>query len=273
MTSRPRCEQPRNRRPTAPSPNLPHPSRTRVNPSARCGIHTCAMLMYLLFLIPPMLIGLYAQRKVTTTFRQYSEVPASSHLTGAEVARAILDRNGLHDVEVIAVPGELSDHYDPRKRTVNLSEPVYGQRSLSAVAVAAHEVGHAMQHARKYAPLAVRSAIFPAAAFGTNLAQWFLMGGMIILAGGSLVGQWVLLAGIVLYSLAVMFQLVTLPVEFDASRRAKLQLRELAVVQGSGEAGGASKVLSAAAMTYVAAALAALSQLIYFVMIFLGNRD
>lgn len=230
------------------------------------------MSLILYFLIP-MALGLYAQHKVTSTFRRFSAVPSSSHRTGAEVARAILDRNGLHDVEVLATPGELSDHYDPRNRTVNLSEPVYGSTSISAVSVAAHEVGHAIQHAKAYAPLAIRSAVFPIAALGTNMAMPLLLFGGFLAYGGSVFGRTILLVGIAAYAFAVLFQLVTLPVEFDASRRAKGQLRELALVQGGGEAGGASKVLSAAALTYVAAALAALAQLLYFVQMFLGGDE
>jgi len=228
-------------------------------------------MSFLLFFIIPLALGFWAQHRVKSTFRQYAEVPSSSNRTGAEVARAILDRNGLHDVQVLAVPGELSDHYNPADRTVNLSEPVFGQTSISAVSVAAHEVGHAMQHAQAYAPLAIRSAVFPAAAFGSNIAPLLLMGGVVLTAMSVAFGPWVMVLGIVGYSFAVLFQLVTLPVEFDASRRAKGQLRELALVQGP-EHDGASKVLSAAAMTYVAGALAALAQLMYFVTMFMGDE-
>jgi uncharacterized protein len=188
-------------------------------------------------------------------------------VSGADVARQILDRNGLQGVPVEASPGgPLSDHYDPRKKSVHLSEPVYAGHAVASTAIAAHEVGHAIQHAKAYGPFRVRSAMWPVVAFASN-AWIFLL----------LIGFFAQLAGlvafaIILYAVVVLFQLVTLPVEFDASRRALVQVRELGLVS-TGEAAGAKKVLTAAALTYVAAALAALSQLAYYALIFFGSRD
>jgi Zn-dependent membrane protease YugP len=188
-------------------------------------------------------------------------------MSGADVARTILDRNGLTNVPVEQSPGgPLSDHYDPRKRAVYLSEPVYHGRSISAAAVGAHEVGHAIQHAKAYAPFRARSALWPVVAFASNTWIFLLMIGLFAQAF-QLIG-----AAVVLYAIVVLFQFVTLPVEFDASRRALVQVRELGLVS-QGESSGARKVLTAAAMTYVAGALAALSQLAYYALVFLGNRD
>ena len=232
------------------------------------------MILYLVLVIPFVILGFVAQRRVSGTFAQWSEVRSSSGRTGAEVARAILDRNGLQHVEVLHTPGVLSDHYDPRKKTVNLSDPVFGSNSVAAVSVAAHEVGHAIQHAKAYAPLAARTALFPVASFGSASFMPLFIIGVVLMSAGAVFGQWVLLAAIVLFAFGVLFQLVTLPVEFDASRRAKGQLQELTLLPAGGqEAVGAQKVLSAAALTYVAAALAALAQLAYFVIQFLVPRD
>jgi Zn-dependent membrane protease YugP len=201
------------------------------------------------------------------TFAEQARVQVSNGMTGAQVARAILDANGLHDVPVSVSPGgPLSDHYDPRKRSVHLSQPVHDERSISASAVAAHEVGHAIQHKEAYSFFRFRSALFPAVAFSSSIWMWLLVIGFLLNAAG------LVLVAIVLYSVAVLFQLVTLPVEFDASRRAAVQVQQLGLAT-AGETAGVKKVLNAAALTYVAGALAALTQLLYFVLIFLGNRD
>jgi hypothetical protein len=223
--------------------------------------------LYLAFLIPPMILGFVIQARLKRTVAQQMEVYAASGMTGAEIARRILDHNGLQGVPVETSPGgPLSDHYDPRKKSVHLSEPVYGGNAVASVAIAAHEVGHAIQHAKGYSMFRLRSAMWPAVAFASNAWIFILMIGAFTNALG------LVQVAIILFSVVVLFQLVTLPVEFDASRRAKDQLRNLGLVS-AGEAAGASKVLSAAAMTYVAAALAALSQLAYYALIFLGNRD
>jgi uncharacterized protein len=223
--------------------------------------------LYLAFLIPPLVLGLVVQAWLKRTFAKYSEVQISSFLPGAQIARTILDQNGLHDVPVEMSPGgALSDHYDPRKKALFLSEPVYQPPSIAAAAVAAHETGHALQDARGYTPLKIRSAMFPAVAFASTAWMWLLIIGVLLQATG-LVG-----IAVALYAVAVLFHFVTLPVEFNASKRAAGQLRELGLV-GAGEAAGVQKVLNAAAMTYVAGALAALTQLLYYALIFFGNRD
>ena len=223
------------------------------------------MTPFLLFFILPLAIGLWAQHRVKSTFARNLEVPASHGLTGAEVARRVLDANGLHDVPIEEVPGSLSDHYDPRNRSVHLSTDVYNGRSLSSTAVGAHEVGHAIQHANAYAFFQFRSALFPAVQFASNIWFLFLIGGFILQITGFI------FVAIALYSIAVLFQLVTLPVEFDASRRAKRQLQDLGLV-ASTEAGGVGGVLKAAAWTYVAGALAAVAMLLYYLSIFYSNR-
>ena len=189
-------------------------------------------------------------------------------MSGAQVARAILDRNGLHEVPVeIAPGGALSDHYDPRKKALFLSEPVYGPSTVSAAAVAAHETGHALQDARGYVPLRLRSAMFPVVAFASSTWIWLLIIG-VLLNALNLIGL-----ALIIYAVAVAFHIVTLPVEFNASSRAAGQLRELGLVGPGGEQAGVKSVLNAAALTYVAGALAALTQLLYYALIFFGNRN
>jgi Zn-dependent membrane protease YugP len=222
------------------------------------------MTVFLLAFIVPFAIGLWAQHKVKSTFARNLQVPASHGLTGAEVARRVLDANGLSSVPIEETPGTLSDHYDPRSRSVHLSSDVYHGRSISSTAVGAHEVGHAVQHAASYTFFQFRSALFPAVAFASNIWILFLLGGLFLNILGFI---WVAIA---LYSVAVLFQIVTLPVEFDASRRAKGQLSSLGLVPAT-EAGAVSSVLNAAAWTYVAGALAAIAQLLYFLSL-LQNR-
>jgi Zn-dependent membrane protease YugP len=223
--------------------------------------------LYFLFLIPPLVIGLFVQRWLKKTVAANMEVPVADGLTGAEVARQILDRNGLQNVPVETSPGgPLSDHYDPKKKSVHLSAPVHDGRAVASTAIAAHEVGHAIQHAKAYAPFRLRSAMFPAVAFASNAWIFLLMIGAFAQITG------LVTFAIVLFAVVVLFQLVTLPVEFDASRRALAQLNGMGLVT-TGESQGARKVLTAAAMTYVAAALAALTQLAYYALVFLGNRN
>jgi Zn-dependent membrane protease YugP len=215
--------------------------------------------MYLLFLLPGMLLAGWATLKVKINFAQFSRVRSSSGLTGAEAAREILRRNNIHDVRVLETSGMLSDHYDPSKRVVNLSPEVYRMPSVAAVAIAAHEVGHALQHAKDYAPLALRSAAVPAARIG-SYAPWIIFIGGALLHSPSLI-----YIGVVLFAATVVFQLITLPVEFNASSRAKEQLVALGLVSNS-DIKGVEKVLSAAAMTYVAAAITAVLTLLYYLM-------
>ena len=225
------------------------------------------LALYFAFMIPPLVIGLAVQAWLKRTFAKYSGVELASGLQGAQVAREILDRNGLDAVPVETSPGgPLSDHYDPRKKSLHLSEPVYYPPTIAAAAVAAHETGHALQDARGYVPLKLRSTMYPAVAFASSAWIWLLIIGAVL---GAL--NLVALA-LVLYAVAVLFHVVTLPVEFNASRRAATQLRELGIV-GAGESAGVQKVLNAAALTYVAGALAALSLLLYYALIFFGNRD
>jgi uncharacterized protein len=225
------------------------------------------LALYFAFMIPPLLIGLAVQWWLKRTFAKYSNVQLSSGLPGAQVARQILDQNNLSEVPVEMSPGgPLSDHYDPRKKALFLSEPVYQPPSVAAAAVAAHETGHALQDSKGYVPLKIRSAVYPAVAFASTAWIWLLIIGAVL---GAL--NLVALA-LLLYAVAVAFHIVTLPVEFNASRRAAGQLRELGLV-GPTESEGVQKVLTAAALTYVAGALAALSLLLYYALIFFGNRD
>ena len=220
---------------------------------------------FFLFFIPPLVLGFAVQRWLKKTVGQQMEVPVLNGLSGAEAAREILDRNGLHVVPIErAAGGPLSDNYDPRKRTLFLSQPVYEGRSVASTAIAAHEVGHAIQHAKAYKPMEVRSALFPVVSFASN--TWFIL----LMFGAFTRATGLVLVAVVLYGAVVLFQIVTLPVEFDASRRALRQITDLGLVT-TGEHHGAKRVLTAAAMTYVAGALAALSQLAYFVLVYFGG--
>lgn len=211
-------------------------------------------------------VSLWAQFRVKGTFKKWSSVGISSGMTGYEAARRMLDNNGLHDVPIEPVPGALSDHYDPIHRVVRLSEPVYYESSVSAVSVACHEVGHAIQHKFSYPALVLRHRMFPLVSFTSGIAPLLLIAGFIFQASGLLLG------GIIFFSAAVAFQLVTLPVEFNASSRA----RELMISEGfitNDEERGVAKVLNAAALTYVAAALISLLELLKFIMIFVGGNN
>lgn len=219
-----------------------------------------------ILLIIGMLLSLAASAKLKSTFAKYRRIRSASGLTGAEAAARILRAAGITDVQIRAIPGSLTDHYDPRTKTVSLSQDIYGQTSLAAVGVAAHECGHAIQHAVHYAPLEMRSAIVPVANLGSSLS-WplFLIG---LLAGIRPLTT----AGIVLFSLAVLFQLVTLPVELNASSRA-LRMLEGTGILGVSETKGARKVLTAAALTYVAALAASILQLLRLLILAGGRRN
>lgn len=211
-------------------------------------------------------LSLWAQFRVKGTFNQFAEVPNSSGLTGAEAARRMLDANGLSHIPVEHVPGMLTDHYDPISKTVRLSDRVYFERSLAAVAVACHEVGHAIQHKVSYPMLVARHYLFPLVNLTSGIAPLLLLAGIFLSISG------LTLLGIIFFSGAVLFQLVTLPVEFNASSRAKTLMVDMGIIQGREEA-GASKVLNAAALTYVAAALISLLELLKFIMIFRGQEE
>jgi uncharacterized protein len=221
--------------------------------------------LYIILLVPTLLLGLGVQWWLKKTFDRYSHVELLASLTGAEVARQVLDRNGLSDVPVDrADGGPLSDNYDPRKRALHLSPPVYDPKTVAAAAVAAHESGHALQHASGYAALRLRSAMFPVVAIASTTWIWILFAGVILNALN------LITIAILIYAVAVAFHIVTLPVEFNASRRAGQQLRALGLVTADEQA-GVQKVLTAAALTYVAGALAALTQLLYFVLAYLRD--
>ena len=226
--------------------------------------------LYVLLLIPVMVLSLWAQIRVSGSFRRYHQIRNRRQITGAQAAYAVLRAHGVNDVSVQSVPGNLTDHYDPRVNTIYLSDSVYHSPTIAAVGVAAHEAGHAVQYAYGYLPIKVRSAILPVTQFGSQFSFVLLMIGLVLYS------QALFLVGIVLFSMTTLFQLVTLPVEFNASRRA-LETIEGEGLLGDDELPGAQKVLSAAALTYVAALLMSLLQLLRYVLIFVsrnggGNR-
>lgn len=225
--------------------------------------------VYFLFVGPAILLSLIASWLTKSRFTKYSKVRGAYGFTGAQAAQTLLDRAGITDVKVIPTSGFLSDHYNPINKTLALSEAVYHERSIAAIGVACHEAGHAIQHARNYAPLWVRSALVPTAGIGSNLGMFAMMGGLFLQS------QNLVLIGAVLFSAVLLFQVVTLPVEFDASARAKKLAFEYGLVT-DGEREGVSKVLSAAALTYVAAAISTLLTLLYFLWrsgLLGGRRD
>lgn len=219
---------------------------------------------YFLILIPALLLGLYAQMKVRSTYSKYSSVEASSRMSAGRMARKLLDRAGLSNVRIESIPGLLSDHYDPRTKTLRLSNPQ--SDSLAALGVTAHEVGHAIQHAQAYRPLGLRTAIVPVANFGSQLALPLFLGGLFLRF------EPLITVGILAYSAAVLFTLVTLPVEFNASSRAIKLLQDGGFVTSERELGAVKQVLSAAALTYVAAAAMAILQLIQLLAISRNRR-
>ena len=219
-----------------------------------------------------MLIGAVVQSRLKSKFKQYSETPLSRDLSGAEVARLMLADNGIHDVQVICVQGELADHYNPANKTVNLSEAVYHGRNAAATAVASHECGHAVQHAKAYSMLQLRSALVPIQSISAQVMNFIMIAS--IFGGAMIHGFWptTIMIIIVCYAVFAVFALITLPVEFDASRRALVWIRERNVVT-PGEYDMAQDALKWAALTYVVAAIGAITILMYYVMMFLGSRD
>lgn len=211
-------------------------------------------------------LSLWAQFRVKGTFSKYADVPTSSGLTGAEAARRMLDANGLSHIPVEHIPGTLTDHYDPISRVVRLSDPVYFGNSIASLSVACHEVGHAIQHKVSYPMLVARHRIFPVVNLASGVAPLLLLAGWFFHAAG------LLLLGIIFFSCAVAFQLITLPVEFNASSRAKQLMVKMGFIRNSEES-GASKVLGAAALTYVAAALISVLELTKYVMIFNSSNE
>ena len=221
---------------------------------------------YFLFLIAPMLLGLWAQWRVKSAFGKYSEVRATSNITGADAAREVLSAAQIRDVEVVEIDGMLGDHYDPSNKRLCLSSAVYNTPSVAALGIAAHEAGHAIQHARHYAPLKARMALVPITMFASNILTFVIIGSFFFhFAGLFKIGFWCFLA------LAV-FQVITLPVEFDASRRAKVVLQQMGMIQPGPEAAGVNRVLDAAALTYVAALVATIGNLIHFFVLSRGRE-
>lgn len=214
------------------------------------------------------IICMIASARVKSTFAKYSQYRSMSGMNGAQVAQRVLQAAGIYDVSVRHVSGNLTDHYDPRTKTVNLSDPVYNSTSVAALGVAAHECGHAIQHAKNYAPLSIRSALVPVANFGSMLAWPLILIGLFINSRSSVL---IIDIGILLFSAAVLFQLVTLPVEFDASRRALVMLRTQRIL-GDEELKDTRKVLKSAALTYVASAAAAILQLLRIILLTNGRR-
>src|SRR5438034_11470740 len=212
---------------------------------------------WFLYLIVPAILGIWAQIRVTGAFNRWGKVRASSNITGSECAREILQAAQIHDVDVVETNDVLCDHYDPRDKKLHLSSNGYHTPSVAALGIAAHETGHAIQHARAYAPLKARVAIVPVTMVASQMLPFIIIGGLFFGITG------LITLGIYCYLVLVVFQLITLPVEFDASHRAKIILREMGIVQPGQEAAGVNSVLNAAALTYVAAFIAALGNLLW----------
>ena len=226
------------------------------------------MSMYWILFIGIAIISYIVQASLQSKFKKYSKMPLSNGMTGKEVAEKMLHDNGIYDVRVTSTPGMLTDHYNPANKTVNLSEGVYESNSIMAAAVAAHECGHAVQHARAYAPLTMRSKLVPVVSFASNIMTWILLAGILMLDAF----PQLLLAGIVLFAMTTLFSFITLPVEINASKRALVWLNNSGITNSYNHA-QAEDALRSAAYTYVVAALGSLATLIYYIMIFLGRRD
>jgi Zn-dependent membrane protease YugP len=230
--------------------------------------------LWLVFAIPGLLLGLYAQIRLSATYGKYMRVGAESGLSGAQAARRILDEAGLQEVPIAEVPGHLTDHYDPRNRTLFLSSANFNERSLSAVGVAAHEAGHALQHQAAYAPLNLRMKMVPVTQFASTAYSLIALAGMFLMGGHRIAGpmfQNMIWVAVGLFTVVTVFQIVTLPVEFDASRRAKEQLFRLGIVRPD-ESVAISKVLNTAALTYVAAMISSVMQLLYLISLGRNRR-
>ncbi|WP_223702024.1 zinc metallopeptidase [Sutcliffiella deserti] len=224
------------------------------------------MGLYLIYFAILLVVPLWAQSRVKSAYKKYSNVPSSSGLTGEEVARRILSENGMYDVQVEETRGVLTDHYDPRSKKVRLSSHNFHGNSIAGAAIAAHEVGHAIQDEQQYAFLRLRHSLVPLASLGSNMSFFIIFAGLIFGVNN------LILVGIIFMSAAVLFQLVTLPVEFDASNRAMDQVVSLGIINNNEER-NTKKVLNAAALTYVAAAAVAVAELARFILIYLGNRE
>lgn len=225
----------------------------------------------MIILIPAIIFTMYAQSKVNSNFRRYSNIRNARNMTGAEAARRMLDANGLTNVQIEQIRGSLTDHYDPRKRVLRLSQSVYGVNSIAAVSVACHEAGHAVQHAESYKPLKIRNSIVPLVNFASSLTWPLVILGIVLLANGSYMGDLLFNIGVITMLAVILFHTVTLPVEFNASSRALRQMDDLGIITEE-ENKGASKVLRAAAMTYVAALATAIANLLR-ILAMRGSRD
>ncbi len=228
------------------------------------------VVLYVLFILAIILAG-YAQFKVSFTFKKYSSVRTASNRTAAQIAAMILEENGIDDIRIERVGGNLTDHYDPRSNTLRLSDSVYSSTSAAAIGVAAHEAGHAVQHAVGYFPIRLRSALVPVTNFASKFAWIAIMLGSVIMLAGALLGEYIMLFGIGLFSLTTLFQLVTLPCEFNASARAMKALSDSRLYSRQ-ELACSRKVLSAAALTYVAALFASVIQLLRLILMFKRRR-
>jgi Zn-dependent membrane protease YugP len=216
------------------------------------------------------IVSLYVSNKLKSKFKKYSQVYLQNGMSGKEIAEKMLADHGIRDVQVISTPGMLTDHYNPVNKTVNLSEGVYMQRNAAAAAVAAHEVGHAVQHAQAYSWLGMRSKLVPVVSVASQYSQWVILGGLVLAAGTSF-GNTLLLIGIIMYGMGTLFSFITLPVEYDASKRAMAWLTNKNMLTQQ-ERAGAKDALSWAARTYVVAAVGSLATLLYFIMVYL-SRD
>ena len=227
---------------------------------------------YMIIFVVLMIASFIIQKTLTSRIEKYSKVQLSSGLSGKEVAEKMLRDNGIYDVQVTSTNGYLTDHYDPTKKTVNLSQGVYEGRNIASAAVAAHECGHAVQHATAYKWLMMRSKLVPATQLGSKLSQWVLLAGILLMSFNLMgVGRWVLLIGIVFFAITTLFAIITLPVEYNASDRAVEWLDSYAITTGN-ETAMAKDALKWAARTYLIAAISSLATLLYYVMIFLGGR-
>ena len=226
------------------------------------------MLFSWIIFIGIAIVSFIVQSSLKSKFDKYSKVPLYTGMTGREVAEKMLRDNGIYDVRVISTPGMLTDHFNPTNKTVNLSESVYSSCSVAAAAVAAHECGHAVQHARAYAPLQMRSALVPVVQFSSSIMSWILLAGILLINSF----PQLLLIGICLFAMTTLFSFITLPVEIDASRRALVWLNSAGITNASNH-GMAKDALKSAAYTYVVAALGSLATLVYYIMIYMGRRE
>lgn len=227
------------------------------------------MMGYYLIAILIFIVSFYVSNKLKSKFKHYSKVHLQNGMTGREIAEKMLQDNGIYDVKVISTPGMLTDHYNPAKKTINLSEAVYTQRNAAAAAVAAHECGHAVQHAKAYSWLQMRSKLVPVVSVASRFSQWVIFGGLMLMATTAM-GSTILLIGIILFGLGTLFSFVTLPVEYDASNRALAWL-ETSNMLNSQEHKAAEDSLKWAARTYVVAAVGSLATLLYFLSIYMGR--